>query len=420
VWDEEVLGRDISPIHLEDLANTTIEVLTSSWLSGLPNRTVEIIALRFGLNGMPLTLNDIGENMNLSRERIRQIEKQTIRKLQQKYKSQNRKQLRPFLAFLQHSFIKHGGILTEEELNDLLQNATFIRLGQINPLGVFRLICEVDEQFRFYKREQIITLSSYPIEAINAVCQSYTEIMSQKLTNMCSADLINELKQTSTYAELQTVFSEQFFTACLRVHPDIEQVGTDLYALAKSSKRRMAAIVTAMRQIGEPTHYSMITEKVNVLLPPDEQFTERTIHAKLGQHPDIFVWTRLRGTYGLKEWGLEQGLSYVDAIEQIFLVEGKPLTFEQVIERIPTYREHFDQASVIITLGTHQKFRSLANNRYGLSSWNNKGLGLDFGDMFGEQLVQRQIELDRHNNIDFDTQTEVEKIRRVGLDFLSS
>ncbi len=50
-------------------------------LATLPKREGEILRLRYGLAGKPMTLQEIGERMNLSRERIRQLEKQALRRL---------------------------------------------------------------------------------------------------------------------------------------------------------------------------------------------------------------------------------------------------------------------------------------------------------------------------------------------------
>jgi RNA polymerase primary sigma factor len=51
-------------------------------LSKLPERERSIITLRYGLNGQaPLTLDEVGRTFNVTRERIRQIEHQTLRKL---------------------------------------------------------------------------------------------------------------------------------------------------------------------------------------------------------------------------------------------------------------------------------------------------------------------------------------------------
>ncbi len=50
-------------------------------LATLPKREGEILRMRFGFSGEPMTLQEIGERMNLSRERIRQLEKQALRRL---------------------------------------------------------------------------------------------------------------------------------------------------------------------------------------------------------------------------------------------------------------------------------------------------------------------------------------------------
>jgi RNA polymerase primary sigma factor len=51
-------------------------------LADLDSREVMILSLRFGLNGhAPLTLEEVGQKFELTRERIRQIEKEALRRL---------------------------------------------------------------------------------------------------------------------------------------------------------------------------------------------------------------------------------------------------------------------------------------------------------------------------------------------------
>src|SRR6202012_6279827 len=52
-------------------------------LAALPEREREVIELRFGLTGeRPLTLEEVGGTFNVTRERIRQIESHTLKKLE--------------------------------------------------------------------------------------------------------------------------------------------------------------------------------------------------------------------------------------------------------------------------------------------------------------------------------------------------
>jgi RNA polymerase primary sigma factor len=73
---------------LRDALNVVLETLTPS--------EREILRLRFGLTGgKPMSLQQIGDKFNLSKERIRQIEKKAIRRLRHPSRSQ---QLKNFLG----------------------------------------------------------------------------------------------------------------------------------------------------------------------------------------------------------------------------------------------------------------------------------------------------------------------------------
>lgn len=64
----------------------------NSILATLSEKESKIIQYRFGLNGYtPLSLKDIGDKYNLTKERIRQIEKKAIKRLQHPSRSQHLK-----------------------------------------------------------------------------------------------------------------------------------------------------------------------------------------------------------------------------------------------------------------------------------------------------------------------------------------
>ncbi|OGU99144.1 MAG: hypothetical protein A3J84_09740 [Ignavibacteria bacterium RIFOXYA2_FULL_37_17] len=61
-------------------------------LSTLTEREAEVIKLYFGLNkDHSLTLEEIGERFNLTRERVRQIKEKAIRRLRHASRSKNLK-----------------------------------------------------------------------------------------------------------------------------------------------------------------------------------------------------------------------------------------------------------------------------------------------------------------------------------------
>lgn len=84
--DEQRLGdfiedeRAASP--MEECSDKELAGITRSLLSTLQPREEKILRLRFGLDGQPAeTLEKIGRLFNVSKERIRQIEKKALRKL---------------------------------------------------------------------------------------------------------------------------------------------------------------------------------------------------------------------------------------------------------------------------------------------------------------------------------------------------
>jgi RNA polymerase primary sigma factor len=79
---QEVLGdaRSTAP---EDVASGRDQIRTvQTLLSRISSREAEILRLRFGLeNGKQLTLKEIGENLGLTRERVRQITNEALGRL---------------------------------------------------------------------------------------------------------------------------------------------------------------------------------------------------------------------------------------------------------------------------------------------------------------------------------------------------
>ncbi len=70
----------------------SLQTALDNVLNELTDAEREIIKMRFGLNGSkPMSLQQIGEEFNLSKERIRQIEKKAIRRLRHPSRSQKLK-----------------------------------------------------------------------------------------------------------------------------------------------------------------------------------------------------------------------------------------------------------------------------------------------------------------------------------------
>ena len=83
----DVLVNDDSPIADRTLINESLSTEVERALSTLTERERDIIKLFFGINTQEMTLEEIGEKLGLTRERVRQIKEKAIRRLRHSSRS---------------------------------------------------------------------------------------------------------------------------------------------------------------------------------------------------------------------------------------------------------------------------------------------------------------------------------------------
>ncbi|CBW74862.1 RNA polymerase sigma factor rpoS [Mycetohabitans rhizoxinica HKI 454] len=80
--DEQSQSPDAEAQHRE------LETLTRVWLSRLPDKHRHVIERRFGLNNIePATLEELADEMGLTRERVRQIQQEALARLKRYFAS---------------------------------------------------------------------------------------------------------------------------------------------------------------------------------------------------------------------------------------------------------------------------------------------------------------------------------------------
>lgn len=88
----EVLGNEDSELPESNLLHDSLKKEIERTISTLSEREAEVIRYYFGLNGLqPHTLEEIGEKLDLTRERARQIKEKALRRLKHFSRSKNLK-----------------------------------------------------------------------------------------------------------------------------------------------------------------------------------------------------------------------------------------------------------------------------------------------------------------------------------------
>jgi RNA polymerase primary sigma factor len=91
----DVLDKPDSPIADKGLINESLSREIDRAFSTLTERERTILKLSFGIGGMEMSLEEIGEQFGLTRERVRQIREKAIRRLRNTSRSNL---LKPYLG----------------------------------------------------------------------------------------------------------------------------------------------------------------------------------------------------------------------------------------------------------------------------------------------------------------------------------
>ncbi|MBT8261538.1 MAG: RNA polymerase sigma factor RpoD/SigA [Bacteroidia bacterium] len=84
----DVVKSSESPVPDNELMRESLEIEIARTLNTLPDREADVLRLNFGLADQPaMTLQEIGDTFDISRERVRQIREKALGHLRSKHKS---------------------------------------------------------------------------------------------------------------------------------------------------------------------------------------------------------------------------------------------------------------------------------------------------------------------------------------------
>jgi hypothetical protein len=132
--DYDYINRKL--FNLKDDFSTNLTENIDNVFSDLNDRSLEIIALRYGFNGEPKTLEEVGKIFNLTRERIRQVEKKAEVLILPKARSINSQ----IISLFYHLAKKNGKYVTCEQMrsfcNDIKLYNRIMYLIQISQSSI--------------------------------------------------------------------------------------------------------------------------------------------------------------------------------------------------------------------------------------------------------------------------------------------
>ncbi len=339
----------------------------------LSDRSKEVILKRFGLNGeKECTLDKIGRQFEITRERVRQIEKGVMAKIN----ISNAKEVSEFSSLFQNIINKNGGVMEYNFFLDktiaFMEEERSMKISDIeeekrNLILIVALIDEIKHSLENKKHKDIFYLNKESLEIAFLAISEAIAIFAQEKKAMKLADIFNLVKIKQNLKEKKINLTEDSFNSYLTLSTEIgsnrqEQWGLKSWPfIFPRSVRDKAYLVLFYKK--EPLHFKTIAVLIN------ETWTKKkkpalaeTVHNELIKDKRFVLVGR--GTYALAEWGYEKG-TVQDIIKNILIKRGRPMKKEEIIKEVSVQRM-VKPGTIILNLKNKNVFTALKEGMYEL------------------------------------------------------
>lgn len=343
--DESILTK----VNVEQYVSDVLGVIDRE-------REREIIARRFGLFDRKETLEQIGELLGITRERVRQLEKVVIARLKTKAEKNQLPHIQRFQDTLTSVLQPAGGIMRIQDLTDKtvtesgrLEQARISFLAQL-CLGTIVL----EDSDNYY-------------HAVGLVA-----IRNEQQVRMAIDKIIGAIQQIGEPADIGKIAQSagikdtQQAAALASVSKRLATLN-DRWGLIKwpmvNPKNIRDKIYVILKEQGKHMHFNEIADAIKQSTFKRKDVTTQAIHNELIKDKRFVLIGR--GIYALKEWGYEKG-TVADIISEVLRKAGEPLHRDEIVKRVLKSR-YVKETTILLNLQGKSQFKRVAKATYALS-----------------------------------------------------
>jgi len=320
--------------------------LANSLLANLPQRSQEIVKKRFGLvDGRIETLEKIGQDYDITRERVRQIIVDAIKKISEYSDMEAFREAEEKIIF---AISQRDGIINEEKL---IEDLGFDHPSEVNSVIFFAVcsnkIIEIEEKGSLKKSRalsnDILIKVTDTAEAAKHVLTAAGVPMTddeiaheigKKKSELSRGEILNFLSILSNISKNK--FGKWGFSNWMEINP-------------KGTRER---IYLVLKEHKKSLHFTEIAKIIDKLGISKRKSHPQTVHNELIKD-DRFVLIG-RGTYALREWGYSPG-AIKDVLEKILEKSGRHMSKDEILEEVAKLRK-VKKTTVMINLNNNAKF----------------------------------------------------------------
>jgi hypothetical protein len=319
-------------------------------------REREIVSRRFGLFDRKETLEQIGELLGITRERVRQLEKAVVQKL----KTQGQGGQLPHIQEVQEAFVaainNMGKVVRVQDLSAVFTEDNS-KLDQARVAFLAQLCSELT----------VIDDNDHYHHAVGVT----THHDEKKIKDLVGK-LIDTIKTHGEPAEI-AVFAEKAGNKDVKHAESLASVSKHLATLNNrwglikwpmvNPKNIRDKIYVILKEHGKHMHFNEISEAIKGSDFKRKDVTTQAIHNELIKDKRFVLIGR--GIYALKEWGYKKG-TVADIIEDVLKKAKEPLHRDEIVKRVLESR-YVKETTILLNLQGKPQFKRVAKATYTLT-----------------------------------------------------
>lgn len=315
-------------------------------------RERDIISKRFGLFDRKETLEQIGEGLGITRERVRQLEKAIIAKLKSQAKAGEIPVIEELQEVLTEFLQKCAGVARVFNISANLTDSNS-KLDQ-SRIAFIATLCPdfsmIDENDFFYQSVCItstfdsVTAKKKASNIVKNIKELGKPSSLEQISNSSKLDIDTTASLSSTSKNLATLNGLWGLNKWPEVNP--KNIRDKIYVILKESGKQM--------------HFGEISDAIKASDFKRKDVTTQAIHNELIKDSRFILIGR--GIYALKEWGYKKG-TVSDVIADILSKSGEPLHRDEIIKQVLKSR-HVKETTILLNLQNKSKFKRVAKATY--------------------------------------------------------
>lgn len=338
-------------INLENSVNEILKAIDQ-------DREREIITRRFGLFDRRETLEQIGDLLGITRERVRQLEKSILSKLKTAAENGKISVIPSLEKVLIRELSENGRVARVSDLTDLIVGRTSSQIERSRVAFIATLsphLTVLDQNDYYY---QSVGISEYDdVKKMKEKIDSIVSVI-RKQGQPMTPEQIHEKLDFEHPSYIKSMASLSKLLANLN----------NKWGLAKwptvNPKNIRDKIYVILEKNNKPMHFSEIAKSIKNSEFKRKDVTTQAIHNELIKDKRFVLIGR--GIYALESWGFDKG-TVADVIAKVLKKASEPLHRDEIVRRVLKSRQ-VKETTILLNLQSKPQFKRVAKATYTLNS----------------------------------------------------